>query len=232
MTPTSPPRARPGPRRALSEREILAAALRLLDQGGPAALSVRGVATEVGVSPNALYTYFPTKSALARALVEGLLGQVDRTTLADRSQPWRTRIEDFALTVRALLLSHPGAVPLLLGSPYDGPNASASHEGLLEALADAGLTPEDAARAAYVIITYVLGSIALDVAEHDPAAAPLDEPARTAARRAALTHIPPASYPRTAASAEVIAAYNTTAQYTWGLRRLLDGLAVSVASAR
>lgn len=232
MTPPSSARARPGPPRALSEAEILAAALRLLDQGGPAALSVRGVANEVGVSPNALYTYFPTKSALARALVEGLLGQVDRRTLVDRSQPWRTRIVAFALAVRTLLLDHPGAVPLLLGSPYDGPNALASHEELLEVLADAGLTPEDAARAAYLIITYILGSIALDVAEHDPAAAPLDEPARTAARRAALTHIPPGSYPRTAASAEVIAAYNTTTQYTWGLRRLLDGLAGSTATTR
>jgi hypothetical protein len=131
--------------------------------------------------------------------------------------------------VRALLLSHPGAVPLLLGSPYDGPNALASHEGLLEVLADAGLTSNEAARAAYLIITYILGSIALDVAEHDPAAVPLDEPARTAARRAALDQIPRDSYPRTAASAEVIAAYNTTAQYTWGLRRLLDGLAISAA---
>jgi AcrR family transcriptional regulator len=230
VTPTPPSRARPGPRRALSEAEILTAALRLLDRGGPAALSVRGVANEVGVSPNALYTYFPTKSALARALVEGLLGHVDRSTLADRSQPWRTRIVDFALTVRTLLLSHPGAVPLLLGSPYDGPNALASHEALLEVLADAGLSPREAARAAYLIITYILGSIALDVAEHDPAAVPLDEPARTAVRRAALTRMPSANYPRTAASAEVIAAYNTTAQYTWGLHRLLDGLTVSAVS--
>jgi TetR/AcrR family transcriptional regulator, tetracycline repressor protein len=37
-------RGRRGPRRALSEDEILDAALGLLDEGGPTAASVRGIA--------------------------------------------------------------------------------------------------------------------------------------------------------------------------------------------
>jgi hypothetical protein len=45
-------RRRPGPRRVLSEEEILDAALELLDEGGPNAASVRGVAAKVGVAPN------------------------------------------------------------------------------------------------------------------------------------------------------------------------------------
>jgi hypothetical protein len=52
-------RGRRGPRRALTEDEILDAALGLLDEGGPAAASVRGIAAKVGVAPNAVYTYFP-----------------------------------------------------------------------------------------------------------------------------------------------------------------------------
>ena len=52
---------RRGPRRALSEEEILDAALGLLDDGGPDAASVRGIAARVGVAPNAIYTYFPTR---------------------------------------------------------------------------------------------------------------------------------------------------------------------------
>nr|BFE78827.1 hypothetical protein GCM10020093_014280 [Planobispora longispora] len=74
-------RARPGPRRALSEREILDAAMRLLDGGGAEALSVRSVAAELGVAPNALYTYFASKPVLVRALVDDLLGQVGPGTL-------------------------------------------------------------------------------------------------------------------------------------------------------
>ena len=75
---------RPGPRRALTEDEILDAALALLDEGGPTAASIRGIAARVGVAPNAVYTYFPDKAAVVKALVERLLGEVDHDVFADR----------------------------------------------------------------------------------------------------------------------------------------------------
>jgi TetR/AcrR family transcriptional regulator, tetracycline repressor protein len=83
---------RRGPRRALTEEEILDAALDLLDDGGPDAASVRGIAARVGVAPNAIYTYFPHKAAVITALVERLLGQVDHDVFADRERPWRERL--------------------------------------------------------------------------------------------------------------------------------------------
>src|SRR5687768_12469592 len=103
-------RARRGPRRALSEDEILDAALGLLDEGGQSAASVRGIAARVGVAPNAVYTYFPDKAAVFRALVDRLLGEVDHGVFADREQPWRQRVEALALELRALLAAHPGAI--------------------------------------------------------------------------------------------------------------------------
>ena len=60
---------RRGPRRALSEDQILDAAFALMDEGGAAAASVRGIAARVGVAPNAVYTYFPDKAAVVKALV-------------------------------------------------------------------------------------------------------------------------------------------------------------------
>ena len=214
---------RPGPRRFLAEGDILTAAVGLLDRGGAAALSMRAVATAVGVAPNALYTYFRTKTALLHAVTDELLGRVDREQLRDRTRPWRDRLTRYALDVRATLLAHPGSAPLLLNSPLDGPHALAAGEALLEVLADADLSGEDAARAAYLLMTYVLGTVAFDVAELEPDADPLDDDARTAARRTLLS-IPSGEYPRTAAQADVIAAYNSTEQYVWGLHRLLDGL--------
>ncbi len=93
-------RGRRGPRRALTEDEILDAALGLLDDGGPTAASVRGIAAKVGVAPNAVYTYFPDKAAVVKALVERLLGEVDHDVFADRTQPWRSRVESLALELR------------------------------------------------------------------------------------------------------------------------------------
>lgn len=222
MTETG--RRRPGPRRALTEDAILDAALGLLDIGGTEAASIRRIAAAVGVAPNAVYTYFPDKGAVVGALVERLLGEVDHGVLTDPERPWRERIEALALDLRARLLAHPGAVPLLLGGPMDGPHALRLGERLLDTLADGGLAPAPAARASYAVITYVLGAIALEVADV-PQPGPLaPEEDRIASRRAAFAAVPAELFPRTAAAAEVLAGYVGTGQYVWGLRRLLAGL--------
>ena len=215
---------RRGPRRALTEAEILDAALSLLDEGGREAASIRGIAARVGVAPNAVYTYFPDKASVVKALVERLLGQVDHDVFADRSTPWRTRVEALALDLRAQLSAHPGAVGLMIGGPMDGPHALALNERLLQVLADAGLARTDAARAAYVLIVYVFGSIALEVAAvHGPGPLPREEE-RVAERECTFAATPAELYPHSAAAAATMAGYVSTEQYLWGLRRILEGL--------
>jgi AcrR family transcriptional regulator len=223
-------RRRPGPRRALTEDEILDAALSLLDDGGAPAASVRGIAARVGVAPNAVYTYFPDKASVINALVERLLGEVDHGVFADRDQPWRHRVESLALELRARLAAHPGAVPLMISGPLDGPHALALNERLLELLADAGLDPTDAARAAYLLIVYVFGSIALDVADlRQPGPMP-PESQRITTRHDAFAATPADRYPRSAAAADVMARHISSEQYLWGLHRLLDGITTTAAS--
>lgn len=217
-------RERRGPRRALSEDEILDAALALLDEGGPNAASIRGIAARVGVAPNAVYTYFPDKAAVFKALVERLLGKVDHGVFADRRQPWRQRVESLALEMRALLAAHPGRVTLLIGGPMDGPHALALNERLLEVFGDAGLDPTDSARAAYLLTVYVFGSMALEVADVTTVGPLPPESERVASRRSAFAATPADQFPRSAAAAGVMADYISTEQYVWGLHRVLDGI--------
>ena len=216
-----------GPRRALTEEEILDAALTLLDEGGSNAATLRGIAAKVDVSPNAMYTYFSDKAAVFRALVERLLGQVDHGVFADRGQPWRQRLESLALELRARLTAHPGAVGLVIGAPMDGPQAQALNERLLELLADAGLTTFDAARAAHLLLVYVFGSIALEVADHGRVGPLPPEAERTDSRHRASAAAEPDRFPRSAAAADVMAGYVSTQQYIWGLHRMLDGITAS-----
>jgi AcrR family transcriptional regulator len=223
--PAEKMRRRPGPRRALTEDEILDAALGLLDDGGPNAASVRGIAARVGVAPNAVYTYFPDKAAVVNALVDRLLGEVDHDVFADRGRPWRERVEALALELRANLSAHPGAVALMIGGPMDGPHALALSERLLELLADTGLERTDAARAAHLLIVYVFGSIALDVADPKQSGPLPPEPERTATRIRAFSATPADRFPRSATAMATMAGYVSTDQYLWGLRRLLDGIA-------
>jgi len=217
-------RRRSGPRRALTENEILDAALDLLDDGGPGAASVRGIAAHVGVAPNAVYTYFPDKAAVFAALSDRLLGEVDHDVFADRRRPWRERIEALALELRQRLSAHPGAVSLMIGGRMNGPHALALNERLLQLLADAGADPTDAARTARVFFVYVFGSLVLELAGAQSAGPLPPESERVATRLAAFAQTSADRFPLTAAATTTIAFYVTGEQYLWGLRRLLDGL--------
>ncbi|TCO30459.1 TetR family transcriptional regulator [Kribbella steppae] len=214
---------RTGRPRAVTEHAILDAALSQLDAGGATAVSIRGIAAQVGIAPNAVYTYFPSKAAVLRALVERFLGDVNHDRFVDRRLPWRQRVEALGLELRTHLVAHPGAVHLILGGPMDGPNALALRESLSEVLADAGSTPDDAARASYVLLVYIFGAIALEVAELDHHTAPT-EADRVTDRRAALDIISAKTYPRTTEAVGTMAKDLTTEQFLWGLTRILNGL--------
>jgi len=223
---------RRGRRRTLSEEEILDAALSLLDAGGPEAMSIRAIAARVGVAPNAVYTYFPDKAAVVRSLVERLLGEVDHGVFTRPARSWRQRVEAVAVELRAKLSAHPAAVGLMIGGPMDGPHALSLNEELLRLLGDAGLGPAEAARAAYLLIVYIFGAIALEVADQDGAGPLPPEAERTAERRTRFAGTPADVFPRTAAAAPTMASYITTEQYVWGLRRVLDGITAGVAGER
>jgi TetR/AcrR family transcriptional regulator, tetracycline repressor protein len=230
FTPATPRRR--GPRRALTEEKILDTALRLLDQGGPGAASIRRIAAQVGVAPNAIYTYFPDKAAVLRAVAERLLDGVDHDVFADREQHWRVRVESLALELRATLTAHPGAVGLLVTGPLDGPSAMGLNERLLQLFADARLGPAGAAQASYLLMGYVFGSVSREVAEmHEGGPLP-PQPERAAARRADSAAMPADRFPLSTAADVTMARHTSTEQFVWGLDRILDGLSAWAGTSR
>lgn len=223
MPPTvsSPPGR---PRGTLDLSAIVRTALDLLDTDGPGAMSVRAVARRLGVAPNALYTYVPHRAALERAVVEQVLSEVQTGLLSDESLDWRRRTLGYARDLRAVLLRHPGAAGLFMTAPMDGPTAIEVGELLMVALVEGGLADDDAACGTYLLIVHVLGSVALEVAETDGRPPLMPEADRVRERRAALEHIDPHAWPRTAAAVPVMAGWISSRQFDWGLDCLLDGM--------
>ena len=227
---------RPGPRRSLTHAEILDVAFDLLEAKGFAAVSIRGVASGLGLTPTALYTYYPSKNALLRGMVEHLLARLDlgavgetdaaRAAGADGAAAGRARLLALALRLRELLTGHAGALGLIMSGPLDGPNAMRLNETLLESFMAAGLELDDAARAAYALQVYVLGSIALESADLDAEseAAEASDRALTTKGAGATLWTDLATFPLSERTESVAAQHNSTAQFTWGVQRLLDGL--------
>jgi AcrR family transcriptional regulator len=70
------PRTRQDLNREAKVEEILEAAARRLQEGGYEALSVVGIARELGVAQNAIYWYFPSRDHLFVAALERMLGDI------------------------------------------------------------------------------------------------------------------------------------------------------------
>lgn len=158
---------RPGPRRSVSQSDIVDAAFEILEEKGVAAVSVRGVAAALGLTPTAMYTYFASKNALLQAMVEQLLSGVAKhpQSIGDASAPaWRERVVAIALALRARLAEHAGSIVLVTSGPLDGPNALALAETLIEAFVESGLDAPDAARAGHAVRAFTLGQAALEAA--------------------------------------------------------------------
>jgi AcrR family transcriptional regulator len=111
-------------RRAETVREIKAAALEQLAEGGPGGLSLRGVARVVGMTVQSLYHYFDSREALLTALVidghRALTAAVQDAADASRGRPHAERLFASTNAYRRWALANRPAFLLLYGTPVPG----------------------------------------------------------------------------------------------------------------
>ncbi|MBT1585284.1 TetR/AcrR family transcriptional regulator [Curtobacterium flaccumfaciens] len=103
--------------------EILAAARTRLTDEGPAALSLRAVARDVGMVSSAVYRYFPSRDDLLTALLitdyDELGAAVEAAGAAAGATPG-ARWVAMCRAIRDWSIAHPGDFALLFGSPVPG----------------------------------------------------------------------------------------------------------------
>lgn len=162
------PRGR-GAAAGLSVDRVVETAVMLADAEGLAALSMRRVATELGVGAMTLYTWVPGKGELVDLMVDAVLGEVvdalgglaapaaapavapavapapapapGRSGPAAVEKPaWRDRLEAVARANWAVYARHPWLLQVAaMGRPPLGPNVMAKYEVELRAVDGTGL---------------------------------------------------------------------------------------------
>ncbi|MGY1823600.1 TetR/AcrR family transcriptional regulator [Geodermatophilus sp. SYSU D00079] len=90
----------------LSRERVLRAAVRLADEAGIDAVSMRRLAQELGVVPMALYKHVANKDELLDGMVDAVIGEFDAP---DPSLDWRTAVRERVLSARRAVLRHPWA---------------------------------------------------------------------------------------------------------------------------
>lgn len=147
-------------RGSLDRAHIIDAAERLVRSGDYEELSMRALASELGVAPMSLYGHIRDKDDLLEEVVDRLLATRWKPR-ASRSN-WREWVREAAERLRNLLIAEPAALHVYLSHPVVSPNAIARMEAMLEVLQSAGLSAEEAERAYAAVHTYTVGFAALE----------------------------------------------------------------------
>lgn len=181
----------------------MAAALRVVDNGGYQRLTIRGLAADLGVAPMSLYRHVASKDDLLEAVVDRL---VERCWRPERDPAdWRGWVGEAASRLRDLLVSHPAALQVYLRHPVATPAAIERMQTMLDVLGAATSDPAAALRGYAAVHTYTLGFAALEASRETwaPRGGSASDPGDLGGR---------------------LSDYATAEQFAAGLDLLLDGI--------
>lgn len=151
-------------REPLSKDRLLAAAVAIADAEGVSAVTMRRVASAVGVEAMSIYHHLPGKEALLDGLADTVVAEICGQTLVHdgdtpASTDWQVTLRRRFLAARKVMLRHPWA-PVLIGSRTSIPqSAYAIYESLLATLVEAGFSYHLAHRALHSFGSMPLGFV-------------------------------------------------------------------------
>ncbi len=140
----------------LSRGRILKAALRLVDEEGMGALSMRRLGADLGVNPMSIYHHVPGKDAVISGLVELVFSGM-QVRYTDGSH-WQARVRTWAEAYRDLVRSHPNLLLEIVSSATAVTEAVLLvNEPLYAALQEASLPPAEVVQAADSVVDFIHG---------------------------------------------------------------------------
>jgi AcrR family transcriptional regulator len=138
----------------LTRPRIVRAALRLVDEKGLSALTMRALATELEVSPMALYNHVQDKDELVDLMVDLMLGDVD--TSATKGN-WLGQLRALVRSYHQALAAHHHLARAYSGRVRIGPHGMLLIERAMGLLLQGGFSPSEASDAFFALFTYTAG---------------------------------------------------------------------------
>lgn len=197
--------------RSLTPAAVAAGALAVLDRDGPAGLTMRAVARELGMGTMSLYRYVTSREELEGLIVDLVLSGTDAEPPA--GPHWTGRVTMLIERARAAVGAHPSVVPLLLTHRHTSANSIRWAERVLRALTDGGITGDDRVIAFRTLLAYLIGGLQT---EH---LGPL-----SGAGTAALAELPAGDHPMLADTARHASCIPPDEEFHRGLAVVLAGV--------
>lgn len=208
-------------RTPLRRDTLIAGAIRLADQEGLDAVTVRRLAQQHDVTPMALYWHFKDKEQILDGLAEHLLDGVVLPPISRAS--WHAQLRVVLDTLVETLRPHPALANLVLSRLLASPAGLRIAERVLALLRQGGFVPEDAAEVGTLLMCSV---VAMVTNESEPATAkgvPHQKVVREKA--AALRGLDPDVFPNVVSLADELATcVDRDSYYRRGIDVLVRGV--------
>ena len=226
-------RATRGPKATLTPDDVVQAAMQIADESGLAAVTMQAVSARVGFTTMAVYRYFPNKETLLDAIVDAAFGRPPRPSIPRDS--WRDEVTKWALAKRDMLCARPWlAEQPFIAAPH-GPNWLLWLEALADPFSTIGLGPADIGQMISVVDGYARGASDTAVSLARARARGTSDAEWAAAVGADLGRaIDDPRFPKFAALLTAPSDGNPRTleeSFEFGLQRVLDGIALYVASS-
>jgi TetR/AcrR family tetracycline transcriptional repressor len=191
-------------RRGLTREAVVGRALEIADTEGLEAVSLRRLASELGVTPMALYRHVRDKQDLVNAMTEAVLEDLDILAAVRPSMHWTEQMRQGLMNLRDQMVARPVALPLMIAYSGEGsPGLWRLTEAFLSLLLGAGFSRRDAAALFGILSNLVAGYLMLRRAPGQPDLGDLDLVRRRL--ELAWLSLPRVEYPQTVESARELA---------------------------
>jgi AcrR family transcriptional regulator len=218
--------SKPRGRARLSRDRVLHAAMAVADAGGIGSLTIRSLASELGVKPMSVYHHVANKDEILDGIVDLVFSEIE---LPSPEGGWRSEMRRRALSARRALSVHPWAIPLLQSRTNPGPATLSHHNAVIGTLRAAGFSLEMVAHAYALMDSYVFGFALSE------AALPIKGPETVTEVADQMMHLfDPAAYPHLvefSVGHVLKPGYDFGTEFGFGLDVVLDGLMRSLPHA-
>jgi AcrR family transcriptional regulator len=143
-------------RQPLTRERVLVEALALADECGLEAVTMRALASRLGVQPMAAYHHVANKSDLLDGMVDLVFAQMQTPAAG---QPWRPELRRRCESARAVLRRHPWALGLLDSRRSPGLATLRHHEAVIATLRADGFSVAATAQAYALVDAFVYGFV-------------------------------------------------------------------------
>jgi TetR/AcrR family transcriptional regulator, tetracycline repressor protein len=206
------------PRNTLSRARVVEDALALVDRDGLDAVTMPALAKQLGVGTMSLYRHVDDKNDLVNAVAERVLGDVKVPD--GEVDDWEGRVVGYLRALRDAAIAHPALARILAERGLTVGPVFEQLEQAHSILRRAGFSDLDAVRAFYTLFTYVFGFVIWELprVHQQPATSYTD------AWNRAIDQLDINSYPTMHGLREELTTAASTAQFEYGLDRLIRSL--------